>query len=487
MAVDGVGNEGGGRTADPGRGATDTGDGAADENLATILDASPLSRMHLRVWVLAAMGIMLDGFDFFIVGVALPLIKVDLAPTPLQTGLISAAAVLGAMVGAVTIGRLTDHVGRKLVFRIDLASFVIFALASALAPGVAALIAFRFLLGVGIGADYPISASYVAEVAPARTRTRLLVGTFAFQAVGQLLGVIVGLAVLAVHPDPGAWRWMFAFGVLPALVIMLLRRGVPESPRWLAQHGRIDEACAVAAQFCGRPVTPAQVRAYADVPTEQVHARDLFGPRLRRRTVLTTTPWFLMDIATYGVGVFTPTIIAAIGVSAANSGYLADDIASTKGAALVDLFLVVGFGLAFVLIGRVGHIRMQVGGFAAMACGLLVLAGASWLPGGGDNNLVLVFAGFSLFNLCMNAGPNTTTFILPAEVFPTSVRASAHGLAASCGKAGAAVGLIAFPLMQDRLGLSWTLVVIAAGCLVALALTLAFRVDPETEGLPAPA
>jgi MFS family permease len=448
-----------------------------------LLDESELTRLHVRVWLLAAMGIMLDGFDFFIVGVAIPLIKLDFEPAPsaLEIGLVSSAAVIGAIFGAVIIGRLGDRVGRSLVFKVDLAIFVVFALLSALAPTVGWLIVFRFFLGVGVGADYPIAASYVTEIAPRRHRARMLVGAFSFQAVGQLLGVLVGLAILHLDPNTSAWRPMLAFGVVPALVIVFLRRGVPESPKWLAGVGRSEEAAEVCSAFCGRPVTPDDMAEAADTESAGRSAyRELFGRTGRRRTVLTTVPWFFMDIATYGVGVFTPTIIAAIGITATVSATvtpeIADDIASTKGAFVVDLFLVLGFGVALLIINRVGHITMQAVGFVAMTAGLALLAYTSSLPGGGNNNLPLVFLGFAVFNLFMNAGPNAITFILPAEVFPTRIRSTGHGLAAACGKAGAALGSFAFDIVESNRGLPTTLLLIAGGCAIAGMVTVAFRV-----------
>src|ERR671918_1013488 len=128
-----------------------------------LLDDAPITPLHRRVWLLSSMGIMLDGFDFFIMGVAIPLIEREWHPSSLELGLISSSAIIGAIVGAFTIGALTDKIGRQLACRIDLGMFIVFALLSALAPSIAWLIAFRFLLGVGIGADYPISSSYVSE------------------------------------------------------------------------------------------------------------------------------------------------------------------------------------------------------------------------------------------------------------------------------------------------------------------------------------
>lgn len=468
--------------------------------LSELLDEAPFSPLHRRVWLLASLGIMLDGFDFFIMGVAIPLITEQWHPSSLEVGLITASAVIGAMVGALVLGPLTDRIGRSLAFKIDLTLFVVFALASALAPGIWWLILFRFLLGVGIGADYPISASYVSEIAPARIRTRLLVSSFSFQAVGQLIGVLVGLAVLKLHPDTNSWRWMLAFGVVPAIAIVVLRRRVPESPKWLLSCGRLEQAAEVVSSFVGREVTSAEIEQLAESGGADERAverrveqferaveeaadisppswRRLFTRTWRARTVLCAVPWFLMDIATYGVGVFTPTILGAIVVADASNNFIANDIASTEGAAVVDVFLVVGFALAIVLVERVGKVPMQVMGFVVMAVALGLLAYVSWLPGGGDQHVALVFVGFGVFNLFTNMGPNTTTFVMPAAVFPTVLRATASGFAAAMGKAGAAVGLVLFPLMQDDLGLALTLTIVASGCAVAALVTFVLRAE----------
>ena len=492
--------------------ATTEGSGA-DTPIDHLLNAAPFTSTHRRVWLLGSMGIMLDGFDFFIMGVAIPLIKAQWHPSSLELGLISSAAILGAIVGAATLGALTDRIGRQLAFKLDLGMFVVFALASALAPSMIWLIVFRFLLGVGIGADYPISASFVAEISPARDRSRLLVGAFSFQAVGQLLGVFVGLVVLHVYPHLDAWRWMLAFGVVPALIIVWLRRKTPESPKWLASQGRLEECAEVLSAFCqrrvevveigtaprGRPEEEQIVAAAVSVESVGTEVsvappgvlepppgsppaprwRDMFGARWRKATVLTSVPWFLMDIATYGVGVFTPTIIAAILVtnSAAHSTQkdVATAITETKGAAFVDLFLVVGFALAIWLIVKVGKVVLQVSGFVAMSVGLCVLALGSSLSTNGQGNIGLVFVGFAVFNVFMNMGPNSTTFVMPADVYETKVRATGSGLAASAGKCGAALGALLFPTLQSGLGLSWTLLLIAGGCLVAGVVTFSLR------------
>jgi MFS family permease len=446
-----------------------------------------MTPLHRKFWLLAALGIMLDGFDFFIIGVANPLIKEEFSASAWQAGLVSSAAIIGAIFGAAVLGPLGDKIGRRRIFHYDLILFVVFSAACMFAWDLWSLIAFRFLVGIAIGLDYPIAASYLAEVLPQRSRGRWLVSAFALQAVGMLLGAVVGIVVLLVLPEVDSWRWMLGFGVVPALVIMWLRRTTPESPRWLAQNGREEEAEQIAAQLVGHPVVVTQAdRERKQEPSEGIQALfqpQLFAKGMRRRTVFTSVPWFLMDIATYGVGIFTPTLLAALALAGPNATFIADDIASTEGTAILDVFLVLGFIVAIFTVERFGRIRLQLTGFAFMAVGLVTLGFASALPGGGDEHLALVFLGFAIFNFFMNAGPNATTYALPAEVFPSEVRAAGHGFAAGMAKLGAALGVFFFPILLESVGEAVLLFGLAIVCLVAFVITAALRIEPAGKSL----
>jgi hypothetical protein len=280
---------------------------------------------------------------------------------------------------------------------------------------------------------------------------------------------------------------MLGFGVIPALVIIWFRRQVPESPRWLAQNGRDAEAAEIGEALTGHPVRVTDVdRQREEEPSEGLKA--LYKPRLfqrkmLRRTIFTSVPWFLMDIATYGVGIFTPTLLAAIVVAGPNTTFISDDIAKTQWTAALDVFLVIGFAIAIFYVERVGRVVLQLFGFAVMAVSLCLLAAADGLPGGGDKHLPLVFIGFALFNTCMNAGPNATTYALPAEVFPSEIRAAGHGFAAACGKLGAALGVFLFPILLTDIGTSAVLFITAGACAVGFVVTLVFRIEPRGRSL----
>jgi MFS family permease len=454
------------------------------------MDDAPLTRLHWKVWFLSAMGIFLDGFDLFIIGVAMPLINENWKPEPWQTGAIGVAAVLGAALGAVTAGWLTDKFGRKKFYVADLAFCMLAAALTALSWDIYSLIAFRFILGVGIGADYPICASFISEFMPARIRGRMIISGFCFQALGMLSAALAGLLILTLMPTSGeAWRLMLMIVVVPAAVVLIFRLGVPESPRWLISH-RDDTHRAAGIIHMLVPAKKHEIEKILSSEKKEIQKssgkelgyRELFTAKYLPRTVLAAVPWFLMDIATYGIGVFTPMIFKDT-VESGNLSVMDAAFRAAKEAAVVDAFLIAGFMLNLIFVERIGRIKLQTLGFAGMTAGLLVLSAALSLPGGGAGNLHLVLAGFVIFNLTMNAGPNATTFMLPVELFPTKIRGSGHGFAAAAAKAGAAFGVFFLPVMQAFCGVGNVMIIIAGVCVLAGVVTWIFKVETRGRSL----
>lgn len=197
----------------------------------------------------------------------------------------------------------------------------------------------------------------------------------------------------------------------------------------------------------------------------------LFWRAYRARTALTALPWFLMDIATYGVGLFTPIILGAIDLSGERDGAITHDLGIARGNGTIDFFLLFGFLAGIWAVPIFGHIRMQAIGFGGMAFGMLLLMMAIQLSHSGFH-IPLVFAGFILFNLLMNAGPNSTTFALPPMLFPTQLRATAGGFAASVAKIGATLGVFVLPILKGKVGVSAVLAMVAGVSFLGLAVTL---------------
>ena len=455
-------------------------DSPAHHHVHQHVDEMRFSWRHLKVWLLSAAGLLMGGYSFVSIGVALPLMAKDpdFPITEWQTGAIAAAAVFGRLLGAVIFGSLVDRYGRKIMYRVDPLIVAVFGIATVLSPSPGLLIAFQLLLGMGIGGDYPICQAYVSEVMPKRVRSRMVAGVIACQAVGSVLAALVGFLVLWSFQDVLSWHWILASLVPIALVVFLLRLTIPESPKWLAEQGRIDEAAAALKKLLG---PDAELDIPEQAPVEKAEKSswgELFGPAMRRRTILTAVPWLCMDVAVYGVGIFTPIILVQLhmqgNVTGIDNRFIASRLGAIEGSVFIDLFLVVGFALGIALMSRVTRIRMQILGFLCMAVGLGLIATGS-LRG---NDMVFIVAGFILFNTMMNAGPNLSTYTIPSEVFPVRLRASGHGLATGCGKLGATAGVLFFPIVQDHLGLMATLGIVATFAVVGAAVTFLFQVKP---------
>ncbi|HUZ91075.1 MAG TPA: MFS transporter, partial [Methylocella sp.] len=217
------------------------------QSIANHLDEASIGKVHRRSAWAAGLGIFLDGYDISIIAIALILLKPQWHLGALQTGLLGGAAIAGAFAGSLLGGPLADRFGRKAIYLMDMATFLVAALASGFAWDITSLVVLRFVLGVGVGADYPLSATYLIEFLPRARRGRITVWVFALWIGGAAVSSAVGLTLLPLGEH--AWRYMLASGAIPALGILWLRKNLPESPRWYLRRGRIKEAVAVLAQL----------------------------------------------------------------------------------------------------------------------------------------------------------------------------------------------------------------------------------------------
>ena len=435
--------------------------------------------------MLSTGGTLLDGFVIFVLGVAMPLIIAEFRLTPDVVGLIGASLVFGAVFGAGLGGPMADRLGRKKLMLADMIIIGTGAATSALANGFPLLFIGQLLVGVGVGIDFPASSSYVSEVLPKRSRARMMVATIACQSVGMLLAAVIALVLLKNVHSAQTWRLFLATEGVIAVLFFLLRLSEPDSPHWLMTRGRFAEA----AQAFLR-IMPEQREAVLQItgdggdpnvansvlPPKSPGIAILFSRAYRARTVLVAVPWFLMDIATYGIGLFTPIILGAIDVFGERGGVITHDFADARGSAAIDLFLLFGFLFGIWAVPRFGWIRMQAIGFAGMAFGMLLLMIAVSLSNSpaGAGHIPLVFAGFILFNLLMNAGPNSTTFTLAPILFPTQLRGTASGFAAGVAKIGATLGVFVLPILKAQFGVPAVLGMMAVVSVLGLVVTLAF-------------
>jgi MFS transporter, putative metabolite transport protein len=458
----------------------------------TKLKSAPMTGMQWRIWSLAAAGKFFEGYVVFMTGVALPLISREFGIASAENGIIGAASLAGILFGAVLLGGLSDYFGRKPMFIGEMVIFCAFLALLILCSNFLSLAICLFGLGLALGCDYPTAHMVISENIPSANRGRLVLGAFGFQAVGALAGTGVGCLVLVLVPDLSAWRWMYATALIPALLVTIGRFFVVESANWLSVRGHHEKAEKSVARLLVRtPQYPTNItltRA-ANGDSEEGGQSSasfgaLFNDRNRRATIFASAPWFLQDLGTYGIGIFTPVILAAaLGGGADHvrslSDLVADSIRAAKGAALIDVLLIVGIIFAVMLADVYGRIKLQIFGFIGCAAGLLLASFSLDMTGAGK--VGLIFAGFMLFNFMTNLGPNAQTYLLAGEVFPTEVRGMGAGFAAAFAKIGAVATAFLFPILLDAIGTRALLYGLIVTSLLGAVVTWLYRI--ETTGV----
>jgi len=433
-------------------------------DLTTALNEAPLGLFHLRAVLTAGMGFFTDAYDLFIIGSALVLIKAQWHLTAGQVGLVGSTSLVAAFVGAFVFGRLADVLGRKRIYGLEAAIMVVGALASAVAPNFLWLVLARFVLGVGIGGDYPVSAVLMSEYANRRDRGKLVGLVFSMQALGLIVGPIVGLTLISsgISHDL-AWRLMLGLGALPALAVIYYRRRMPESPRFQARvQGRTADAASSLASYSGGQLAVVGADTSNGTGAERLSlGAFLSRPRYLLMLLGTAGTWFIFDYAYYGNSISTPLILKDIAPHATFAATLAWTLIIFAVAA------VPGYLLAVATMDRIGHRRLQWIGFLAMGAAFLAIAAVPQITA----YVVPFLVVYGLSYFFAEFGPNTTTFVMAAELYPVSARTTGHGISAGVAKIGAFIGVFVFPLLSQAFGLRGTLLLTAGFSGLGAALT----------------
>jgi PHS family inorganic phosphate transporter-like MFS transporter len=404
------------------------------------------------------MGFFTDAYDLFIIGVVLKLLRSQWHIGLWEMAVVGATALVSAALGSAVFGRIADVFGRKYIYGFEVLVLGAGAIASAFSPNIWWLIAFRFILGLGIGGDYPVSATIASEFAGKKTRGLMISSVFAMQGVGLIVGPLLAIALLSAHVSQDlTWRILLAAGAIPPLAVFWARRHLKETPRFAQMTEGKDDAVAEKAKRIGF--------------VEALGAAFGKDRQLAKWLVGTSAAWFLLDLAYYGNTISNQQFVSAV---------------SPQGSQIHDLFLSLlvfafaafpGYLLSIFGMDRWGRKTIQLLGFAMMAASFIGIAFI------GDAKAILVpfVALYCLNYFFTEFGPNTTTFVLPAEIFPMSVRTTSHGISATVGKVGAAIGTFSFPLLQARFGLPGPMWVAGLCCLGGLAVT--WFLLPEPNGL----
>jgi putative MFS transporter len=426
---------------------------------ARLIDDAPMTPFLRRVMGFSSGGSFLDGYVLSLIGVALVQLTADLNLSAHDGALIGAAALAGIFAGSIVGGWLTDRWGRRTMFFIDVACIGLASLGSVFIGAAWQLVVLRFLLGFFIGADYPIATSLIAEFVPRRDRAIGMGIVAAAWYLGATAAAFVGFALITVD---GGWRWMLGSATVPCLALLIGRRGIPESPRWLAGRGRRDEAWAVLARVYGAEVELPEEPA----ATGRAGFTTVFRRGYLARTVFLGLLILCQVVPMYAMYTFGPSIMTAFGLGYGQFAIL--------GEALVSLFFLIGSVPAMFWLNSLGRRPLLIGSLALMAVGLLIPGVWPGAP------IVVIVAAFALYAF-FSGGPGILQWLYPNELFPTEVRATAVGVAIAISRIGVVVSTYGLPLFLEAYGIGPTMLV---GCgLLVVAVTLSIVMAPETRGL----
>jgi MFS transporter, putative metabolite transport protein len=420
-----------------------------------------LGMLRRMTWA-TAVGEGLDGFDLGIIAVVLPLIGDDLGLSPVWSGLIAASTLIGIFFGSPLVGWLSDRIGRRTLFTIDIASFVVLGLLQAVVTEPWQLFVVRLLLGVAVGAEYSLGAALLSEFAPSAGRGRRVAGLLVTWYAGYLVAVVVSFALVDLAGL--SWRWVLATSVVPALITLVARIGLPESPRWLMGRGRVDEARAIADRYLGGEAY------FREEEVDGEHGRvaagglrRLFEPGMRGRTVFVCT-FYACNVAPYfAIFTFAPQVFTALQVD--------NEAASTI---LANTIAAIGALVGMLTIERVGRRTQLIIPFWIMAAALVVVG--VWSSASGPV-IVACFAVFAFFN----ALQGNLDAVYPTEVFPTELRSTGVGVSTAFSRIGAAAGTFLLPIGIDAIGIGPCMLIAAALCVLGGVVSQVMA--PETTGL----
>ncbi len=438
---------------------------AARINIPNRLERLPMTNYQRRIFAIIASAWLVDQVDVALLTFLLGTIVVAFGLSPMQAGLLASMTFAGQFVGNIAAGLAADRYGRRSVFQVTM---VVWGLASFLAAGAwsaGTLMFCRFLIGVGVGGEAPVAQAMVSELVPANVRGKYIAFMEGFWAVGYVLSGAISYFIL---PHLG-WRWVFVVVGSLSLVVLLVRRGMPESPRWLAERGRFDEADAVmrhmeieVERHSGRPLPPP---AAFEVPQHVEHSSSLatvFSREYAQRTTMAFGMWFFALIGFFGLNSWIAILLREHGFTILGSvGFVT--LITTGG--------IPGFFTAAWMLERVGR-------KPTTALFLLASAAAAWLYGSSTDQTLLFASGFVMQFFMF--GMWSCLYAYTPELYPTRARSTGAGLASAAGRLGAILGPVVVPMLVRLGGQAAAFEVGAAGFAIAAMLVLVLGV--ETRG-----
>jgi putative MFS transporter len=420
---------------------------------------APLRPFHLRLAAASGLGVFSTAAALGVVGIPLSLATSQLQLTPVWIGLLGGASLVGLFFGALAAGPVADRFGRRAIFRYNMAFLAVCCALQFFVESSVQLFALRLAIGFVIGTDFVVGKIVVSEFTPRVYRGRILSLLSIAWAGGFAFGYFVAFWLRS--GDANAWRWMLLASALPCLPAFLLRVTIPETPLWLAEHGRADQAARIVLRIFGAGIIPPRLAP----PRSSGHARwrQLFSPTWRRRTLLGVAIYTCQNIPYFALGTFVAEVINALNLHA---GYV--------GGLFYNLSLLTGAALGLIVVDRMSRRALLVGSFVVTALAVLPLAlGATLSP-------AIITILFGIYAIALSCNVVLDYVYLP-ELFPTDLRGSGIAVASAGSRFGASTGTFLLPTVVADFG---PRVAIAACAIVLLiGAVICYVWAPETRNV----
>ena len=452
--------------------------------MAFTIDNAPLSFRHYFITGVASLGQLIGTGLATLVSVIIPLYQLIAHPelSSVMQGIVGAMDLIGIMVGSTILGKLSDKYGYLLFFRLCPLLICVSAIISLLFPNLYVLIVCLFFMGFGIGGEYSLDSAYISELMPTKWVFLMVGGAKAASALGNILVALICFLMVRNWTDAELWpRLMWIMIVISGLMFML-RIKFWESPKWLLEHGDMKAAEIDTHHFLGSNVNISE----SDLPQQTVsnNSNGSQGSFLKRnweKIIFTGLPWACEGLGVYGIGVFLPILVMALGLehSTAHLSPLSNVVSSIEITLWISCIILPGFILGLCLINKVNAAKLQWIGFLLSAVSLLILLlaynhhWAKWIS-------IVAFMAFELF---LNMGPHLITFVLPPKVYPVKDRGLGSGIAASIGKVGAVLGVFFIPILLHAGGSNLVLIVSIVVMVIGALSTILFNPERKIKAL----
>lgn len=438
-------------------------------DISELINHENLKIKHLLLMLsIALSGILVDGMLLASIGVGTAQLTSYFNLSSYGLAFVSASVGIGALIGAAIGGFLTDKLGRTTLFAIDMLLFVLASILAALSINAYMYTIFRAIMGMGVGIDFPVALSFVAEVSRISKKARNVSAWNAVEALGFILIYLILAAVFIVfNPGINIWRWAAGLIAIPAAIVLIMRFVyLQESPLWLASQGKVEEAVDILKNNYGLDIKYSKPSREALTVREKINQyKVIFSKKYWKRSVILGIEAPVQGIEFYAVTIFTPVILAAF--------FNVNFVLVMLGSAFINIFNGLGSVLTMGVVQKIGFRKVGIIGAVPTVFVLLTL-------GLYTNELTpfLIIALISLFEFLHAFGIGPLPMSMGSISYPTEIRGTGLGWIQTMIRVGSVAGLLYFPIVKAALKLSGTFLLLMFVPLVMILILSLFKWEP---------